>query len=451
MDLAEPDESEARLKAGRSDLALTVLASHARRARDGLERRPRCSTTRCSSRCPRATRWPAGATLRLEELAEEDWMLGSHGHLPGHLDLPARPASARASSPRIAFHTDDYQAIQGFVAAGDGRLVHPRPRAGRRPRRHRHPLARPRPPDAPRRRRDARRLRSCPRPSRRCSTSWSRSAPRSRSGATRWRWPADAVAGRGLSVPLRVRYVECDMQGHVFNAHYLTSFDLAHTELLRRGRLPGLLRARGRRRRRRRGAGPLPLAGPLRRGARGRRGARAARPHVDDDEVRRRARRARAGRGMTRHVCVDAGALTPPAMARVAARPPRALRARPPRGRPARGGRRPVASPRARRRRHRGLERDRRGDGPAPGPRARPRARPRRAARGAPARAGRRARRRRAGRRRPDRRRRAGAGRARTCASATAAGSTCSSTTPAPPGGRRSPTAAGRTSAARWR
>ena len=33
--------------------------------------------------------------------------------------------------------------------------------------------------------------------------------------------------------PLRVRFSECDMQGHVFNAHYLTYFDLAHTELLR--------------------------------------------------------------------------------------------------------------------------------------------------------------------------------------------------------------------------
>jgi acyl-CoA thioester hydrolase len=33
--------------------------------------------------------------------------------------------------------------------------------------------------------------------------------------------------------PLRVRFAECDMQGHVFNAHYLTYFDLAHTELLR--------------------------------------------------------------------------------------------------------------------------------------------------------------------------------------------------------------------------
>jgi acyl-CoA thioester hydrolase len=36
-----------------------------------------------------------------------------------------------------------------------------------------------------------------------------------------------------LSTMLRVRYVECDMQGHVFNGHYLTWFDIAHTEALR--------------------------------------------------------------------------------------------------------------------------------------------------------------------------------------------------------------------------
>lgn len=34
------------------------------------------------------------------------------------------------------------------------------------------------------------------------------------------------------SMPLRVRYVECDMQGRVFNAHYLTWVDMAHTEAL---------------------------------------------------------------------------------------------------------------------------------------------------------------------------------------------------------------------------
>ena len=36
-----------------------------------------------------------------------------------------------------------------------------------------------------------------------------------------------------FSTTVRVRYVECDMQGHVFNGHYLTWFDMAHTELLR--------------------------------------------------------------------------------------------------------------------------------------------------------------------------------------------------------------------------
>lgn len=34
------------------------------------------------------------------------------------------------------------------------------------------------------------------------------------------------------SITVQVRYVECDMQGHVFNAHYLTWFDMAHTAML---------------------------------------------------------------------------------------------------------------------------------------------------------------------------------------------------------------------------
>jgi acyl-CoA thioester hydrolase len=44
---------------------------------------------------------------------------------------------------------------------------------------------------------------------------------------------ADAMEAAPLTTSLRVRYVECDMQGHVFNGHYLTWFDIAHTEALR--------------------------------------------------------------------------------------------------------------------------------------------------------------------------------------------------------------------------
>ena len=40
----------------------------------------------------------------------------------------------------------------------------------------------------------------------------------------------------GVTTPLvhrlRVRYIECDMQGIVFNSHYYTWMDLAHTELI---------------------------------------------------------------------------------------------------------------------------------------------------------------------------------------------------------------------------
>lgn len=36
-----------------------------------------------------------------------------------------------------------------------------------------------------------------------------------------------------FAMPLRVRYVECDMQGRAFNGHYLTWVDMAHTEALR--------------------------------------------------------------------------------------------------------------------------------------------------------------------------------------------------------------------------
>ena len=40
-------------------------------------------------------------------------------------------------------------------------------------------------------------------------------------------------SGAQFVTRLRVRYVECDMQGRVFNGHYLTWVDMAHTEALR--------------------------------------------------------------------------------------------------------------------------------------------------------------------------------------------------------------------------
>ena len=39
--------------------------------------------------------------------------------------------------------------------------------------------------------------------------------------------------GEPFAYPLRVRYAECDMQGIVFNGHYLAYFDVSMTELWR--------------------------------------------------------------------------------------------------------------------------------------------------------------------------------------------------------------------------
>ena len=41
------------------------------------------------------------------------------------------------------------------------------------------------------------------------------------------------MAAAHFAMPLRVRYVECDMQGRAFNGHYLTWVDMAHSEAIR--------------------------------------------------------------------------------------------------------------------------------------------------------------------------------------------------------------------------
>jgi acyl-CoA thioester hydrolase len=58
---------------------------------------------------------------------------------------------------------------------------------------------------------------------------------------------AAALSPRPFVHRLRVRYAECDMQGRVFNANYLTWFDTAHTELLREafGNYLNLIREHG--------------------------------------------------------------------------------------------------------------------------------------------------------------------------------------------------------------
>jgi DNA-binding transcriptional LysR family regulator len=57
--------------------------------------------------------------LRLEDLAEESFIQGAIGTCPDTAIL-LRAASAAGFEPRIAFQSNDYTAIQGFIATGVG-------------------------------------------------------------------------------------------------------------------------------------------------------------------------------------------------------------------------------------------------------------------------------------------------------------------------------------------
>ena len=57
--------------------------------------------------------------VRVADLAEESWILGTTGRCPDGIVLE-RACQAAGFEPRVAFQSDDYNAIQGFVAAGVG-------------------------------------------------------------------------------------------------------------------------------------------------------------------------------------------------------------------------------------------------------------------------------------------------------------------------------------------
>jgi DNA-binding transcriptional LysR family regulator len=117
MQPAEPDDAAALLRSGEVDIALVITVS-AGCPYDGVELRHLLDD-------PMYVALPAGhplahkATLRLTDLRDESWILGSTASCPD-TSLFLRECSRAGFEPRMAFSTDDYTAIQGFVAAGIG-------------------------------------------------------------------------------------------------------------------------------------------------------------------------------------------------------------------------------------------------------------------------------------------------------------------------------------------
>jgi DNA-binding transcriptional LysR family regulator len=114
--LAEPEDSAPLLKSGEIDLALG-FDSRIRGEVDGIARRHLLSDPMflvLPAEHPLAHK----RNLRLADLADDAWIAGTSDCECNR--LISRACIIAGFEPRIAFETDDYNAMQGFVAAGVG-------------------------------------------------------------------------------------------------------------------------------------------------------------------------------------------------------------------------------------------------------------------------------------------------------------------------------------------
>jgi len=114
----EPDEGLDCLKSGECDIALTVEASFNRISDKAIETHPLLDDPMyvcLPAHHPAARK----SRLRLKDLADEAWIMGTTGTCPDGLILQ-RSCQSAGFEPKVAFQSDDYMAIQGFVAAGVG-------------------------------------------------------------------------------------------------------------------------------------------------------------------------------------------------------------------------------------------------------------------------------------------------------------------------------------------
>ena len=114
----EPDEGLDCLKAGECEIAITVEAGFDRITDKAIERHPLLDDPMyvCVSACHPLAR---KARLRVKDLADEAWIMGTTGTCPDGAIL-MRACQCAGFEPQVAFQSDDYAAIQGFVAAGVG-------------------------------------------------------------------------------------------------------------------------------------------------------------------------------------------------------------------------------------------------------------------------------------------------------------------------------------------
>lgn len=114
----EPEESLPRLRAGELDLALTFDYPEVPAADDRDVERILLLTETMHLALPASHALADRARVPLAELGDEDWLSGACPSSCGEVVK----ASCRAAGfePHIAYESDDYHVLQGFVAAGLG-------------------------------------------------------------------------------------------------------------------------------------------------------------------------------------------------------------------------------------------------------------------------------------------------------------------------------------------
>jgi DNA-binding transcriptional LysR family regulator len=115
---AEPEDSVPRLRAGEFDIALTFDYTSAPALAERDVELTLLLEEAMHIALPTDHPLAAKPVVRLEELADEDWLSGSCAS--SCADLVKAACHERGFAPRISFESDDLHVLQGFVARGLG-------------------------------------------------------------------------------------------------------------------------------------------------------------------------------------------------------------------------------------------------------------------------------------------------------------------------------------------
>jgi DNA-binding transcriptional LysR family regulator len=118
LEPAEPEPSIVKMRAGEVDLVLDITAGFREPGDDGIERLHLLDDPMYVA-LPQGHPLARKRNLKLEELAAESWILGTTGSCPD-ASIFLRSCQLAGFEPNVTFNSDDYFAIQGFVAAGMG-------------------------------------------------------------------------------------------------------------------------------------------------------------------------------------------------------------------------------------------------------------------------------------------------------------------------------------------